>query len=71
MDHQTHKTRLGYILIVSSANFANVSGNGNANYNNASNSNGVRPGFSKPALWAKFPSRPMEKEDMPILPKDR
>ena len=28
---------------VSSANFANVNNNGNANYNNASNSNGVRP----------------------------
>jgi len=30
---------------VSSANFANVNNNGNANYNNASNSNGVRPDF--------------------------
>ena len=29
--------------IVSSANFANVNNNGNTNYNNASNSNGVRP----------------------------
>lgn len=29
----------------SSANFANVNSNGNANYNNASNSNGVRPDF--------------------------
>ena len=28
---------------VSSANFANVNNNGNTNYNNASNSNGVRP----------------------------
>ncbi len=27
------------------ANFANVNNNGNANYNNASNSNGVRPDF--------------------------
>ena len=30
---------------VSGANFANVNNNGNANYNNASNSNGVRPDF--------------------------
>ena len=29
--------------VVSAANFANVNNNGNANYNNASNSNGVRP----------------------------
>lgn len=29
----------------SAANFANVNSNGNANYNNASNSNGVRPDF--------------------------
>ena len=29
----------------SAANFANVNDNGNANYNNASNSNGVRPDF--------------------------
>ena len=29
--------------VVSSANFANVNNNGNTNYNNASNSNGVRP----------------------------
>ena len=28
------------------ANFANVNNNGNANYNNASNSNGVRPDFN-------------------------
>lgn len=27
------------------ANFANVNNNGNANYNNASNDNGVRPDF--------------------------
>lgn len=27
-------------------NFANVNNNGNANYNNASNSNGVRPDFN-------------------------
>ena len=31
------------ICVVSAANFANVNNNGNANYNNASNSNGVRP----------------------------
>ena len=31
------------------ANFANVNNNGNANYNNASNSNGVRPDFD-PAI---------------------
>lgn len=31
----------------SGANFANVNSNGNANYNNASNSNGVRPDFNK------------------------
>lgn len=30
---------------VSAANFANVNNNGNANYNNASNVNGVRPDF--------------------------
>jgi len=30
---------------VSAANFANVNNNGNANYNNASNANGVRPDF--------------------------
>lgn len=30
---------------VSAAKFANVNDNGNANYNNASNSNGVRPDF--------------------------
>ena len=29
----------------SASNFANVNNNGNANYNNASNSNGVRPDF--------------------------
>ena len=28
------------------ANFANVNSNGNANYNNASNANGVRPDFN-------------------------
>lgn len=32
-------------LPVTAANFANVNNNGNANYNNASNSNGVRPDF--------------------------
>ena len=31
------------LFVVSSANFANVNGNGNANTNNASNVNGVRP----------------------------
>ena len=31
--------------VVSAANFANVNNNGNCNYNNASNSNGVRPDF--------------------------
>ena len=30
---------------ITAANFANVNNNGNANYNNASNSNGVRPDF--------------------------
>lgn len=30
---------------MSSANFANVNNNGNCNYNNASNANGVRPDF--------------------------
>ncbi|MCC8047308.1 MAG: DUF6273 domain-containing protein [Clostridiales bacterium] len=29
--------------VVSASNFANVNNNGNANYNNASNVNGVRP----------------------------
>ena len=32
----------------SASNFANVNNNGNANYNNASNSNGVRPDFDTP-----------------------
>jgi hypothetical protein len=32
-------------ISVSAANFANVNNNGNANYNNASNDNGVRPDF--------------------------
>ena len=31
--------------VVSATNFANVNNNGNANYNNASNSNGFRPDF--------------------------
>ncbi len=31
--------------LCTAANFANVNNNGNANYNNASNSNGVRPDF--------------------------
>lgn len=31
---------------LNAANFANVNNNGNANYNNASNSNGVRPDFN-------------------------
>lgn len=35
----------GAISEQSAANFANVSNNGNANYNNASNDNGVRPDF--------------------------
>ena len=29
--------------VVSATNFANVNNNGNANYNNASNGNGIRP----------------------------
>lgn len=33
-------------ISTSAANFANVNNNGNANYNNASNSNGVRPDFN-------------------------
>ncbi len=32
--------------MVSSAYFANVNNNGNANYNNATNENGVRPDFT-------------------------
>jgi len=32
-------------ISTSAANFANVNNNGNANYNNASNANGVRPDF--------------------------
>ena len=32
-------------ISTTAANFANVNNNGNANYNNASNSNGVRPDF--------------------------
>ena len=35
-------------ISTSAANFANVNNNGNANYNNASNSNGVRPDFDNP-----------------------
>lgn len=35
-------------ISVSAANFANVNNNGNANYNNASNDNGVRPDFDTP-----------------------
>ena len=31
--------------VVSATNFANVNNNGNANYNNASNGNGIRPDF--------------------------
>ena len=31
------------LVVVSAAYFANVNNNGNANYNNASNVNGVRP----------------------------
>lgn len=33
------------VISESGTNFANVNNNGNANYNNASNSNGVRPDF--------------------------
>lgn len=33
-------------ISTSAANFANVNNNGNANYNNASNPNGVRPDFN-------------------------
>lgn len=40
------------------ANFANVNNNGNANYNNASNSNGVRPDFD---ISSK---RPVESQDL-------
>lgn len=36
------------VISVSAANFANVNNNGNANYNNASNDNGVRPDFDTP-----------------------
>ena len=32
-----------FLVVVSAANFANVNNNGNCNYNNASNANGVRP----------------------------
>ncbi|WP_408634749.1 DUF6273 domain-containing protein [Porcincola intestinalis] len=31
--------------VAGAANFCNVNSNGNSNYNNASNSNGVRPDF--------------------------
>ena len=33
-------------ISASATNFANVNNNGNANYNNASNSNGIRPDFN-------------------------
>ena len=36
--------------VVSGANFANVNNNGNANYNSASNSNGIRPDFDIPSI---------------------
>lgn len=36
------------VISESASNFANVNNNGNCNYNNASNSNGVRPDFDSP-----------------------
>lgn len=48
------------MYVVSATNFANVNNNGNCNYNNASNFNGVRPdfvtahkGYSPPAAMRK------------------
>ena len=43
--------------VVSATNFANVNNNGNANYNNASNSNGVRPDFTTASPQGKLPRR--------------
>ncbi len=53
-------------MAVSAANFANVNNNGNANYNNASNANGVRPDFTTIRYWAKFPCMALRKEGLSI-----
>lgn len=48
-DNKRRKQLLSSESSVSAANFANVDGNGNANCNGASNSNGVRPDFKETA----------------------
>lgn len=48
-DNKRRKQLLDSASSISAANFANVDNNGNANCNNASNSNGVRPDFKKVA----------------------
>lgn len=46
-DNKRRKQLLSSASSISAADFANVDNNGNANCNNASNSNGVRPDFKK------------------------
>ena len=48
-DNKRRKQLLDSASSISAANFANVDSNGNANCNNASNSNGVRPDFKETA----------------------
>lgn len=51
-------------LSCSGANFANVNNNGNANYNNASNSNGVRPDFDTPSKRSVEPQEVKKGEEV-------
>lgn len=53
----------------SAANFANVSNNGNANCNNASNANGVRPDFD--AVAGSLLSVPQAKKGEAVLPNGK
>lgn len=48
-DNRRRKQLLDSASSISATDFANVDNNGNANCNNASNSNGVRPDFKKAA----------------------
>ena len=50
---------------VSASNFANVNDNGNANYNNASNSNGVRPDFDDTNKSSRRGKYQTERKDCP------
>lgn len=52
------------MYVVSATNFANVNNNGNCNYNNASNVNGVRPDFVT-AHKGYSPPAAMRKERLP------